>query len=333
VYDLLGICLVLATLLSVNAVASLLSAATGRLLERPLRRLPAGVRAELLFALRISPPTLALILVGLFLIPSYLGYEPYATTEIVSKKLAGFAAISAAGVVFTLWRGFRSWFATQCLLRKWLAVAQPINIPGITIPTFCLVHNFPVVAVVGSFRPRLFIAKRVLETLADEELKAAVAHEGGHLAAHDNLKRTLLRVCRDMLMIVPCGRSLDRAWSEAAECAADEEAARENAVTALNLASALVKIARMVPAGNQATMPLASCLIGVEETSGVKARIRRLLEIATNGTEDFGQRGLASILPLTGLFTLLLLAALVAINPGVLFTVHKVVERAVALLC
>jgi len=80
-----------------------------------------------------------------------------------------------------------------------------------------------VIAVVGSIRPRLFVAGQVLDSLTDEEMLAAIAHECGHLAA-DNFKRVLLRACRDMLTIVPCGRSLDRAWAENAEAAADESA-------------------------------------------------------------------------------------------------------------
>src|SRR5215510_3025996 len=98
-YELLGICLVLATLLAINALASVFTAACRPLLERPLRNEPARLRAKILFALRVCPPTIALVFVGLFLAPSYLGYEPYATTEIVSKKLAVLAIISAAGVL------------------------------------------------------------------------------------------------------------------------------------------------------------------------------------------------------------------------------------------
>ena len=47
------------------------------------------------------------------------------------------------------------------------------------------------VAVVGAFRPRLFIADHVFESLTAEELAATIAHEYGHLAAHDNFKRVV----------------------------------------------------------------------------------------------------------------------------------------------
>jgi len=246
VYELLGISLVLAALLTINAFASVAAAACWRFLDHPLRNLSAGTRAEILFTMRVGPPVVAFISVALFLVPSYVGYEPYTTAEIVSKKLATLAILSAIGVALAGWRALRSWFATRKLLREWLSGAVQMELEGMSvpIPTFRMANAFPIVAVVGTFRPRLFIAERVLATLSQDELTAAIAHEAGHLYAHDNFKRTLLRGCRDMLMIVPCGRSLDRAWAEAAECAADEQAAQQSAETALNLASALVKIGR-----------------------------------------------------------------------------------------
>src|SRR5256885_188542 len=225
-YELLGICLVLAALLTINALASLATAAVWRLLERFAPGWSPRSRVDILFAMRVSPPVLALIAVSLFLVPSYLNYEPYSTPEVVSKKLALLALVSGLGVVFAMWRCARSWWATHLLLREWLVNAHQIKLEGIDIPTFRMPHAFPIIAVVGATRPRLFIAERVMQSLTHEEVAAAIAHEGGHLAARDNFKRLLLRMCRDLLMIVPCGRSLDRAWAEAAESAADEHAAR-----------------------------------------------------------------------------------------------------------
>jgi Zn-dependent protease with chaperone function len=278
-YESLGISLALATLLTINAVASLAAAGLWRLLERPMRRCSARARAEVLFAMRVGPPAVAVISVAALLIPSYLAYEPYSTNEFVSKKLAALAILSAIGVALALSRGFRSWLATRSLLRKWLAAATPIQLPEIDVPTFRIRHPFPIIAVVGMFRPRLFIAERVIESLSQEEMVAAIAHECGHLAARDNLKRSLLRACRDALMIVPCGRSIDRAWSENAEAAADEHAADRGAAVALNLASALIEIARMVPPGARPSMPAGAFILG-NETRGVRGRVNRLLALA-----------------------------------------------------
>ena len=278
-YELLGISLVLATLLTINAVASLAAAGLWRLIERPMRRCSARTRAEVLFAMRVGPPAVALISVAALLIPSYLAYEPYSTNEFVSKKLGALAILSAIGVTLALSRGFRSWMATRSLLRKWLNAATPIQLPEIDVPTFRIQHPFPIIAVVGMFKPRLFIAERVIESLTQEEMTAAIAHECGHLAARDNLKRSLLRACRDALMIVPCGRSIDRAWAENAESAADEHAADRGSAVALNLASALIEIARMVPPGARPSMPAGAFILG-DETRGVMGRVNRLLALA-----------------------------------------------------
>ncbi|HEY5404041.1 MAG TPA: hypothetical protein VIK24_14305, partial [Pyrinomonadaceae bacterium] len=107
-YEFLGITLVLAMLLTVNAVATAAAAGLGRLLTRPLLRCSARTRAELLFVMRIGPPAIAIIWIAAFLIPSYLVYEPYQTNEFVSKKLGALAAISAIGVSCAIWRGIRS---------------------------------------------------------------------------------------------------------------------------------------------------------------------------------------------------------------------------------
>lgn len=331
-YELLGICLVLAALLTINALASLVATAVGHALQRPLRNCSARTRSDIYFALRISSPAFALISIALFLIPSYLSYEPRSTHEVVSAKLALLAMVSAAGVGFALWRGFRSSFATRSLSREWLTNATPINVDRVRIPAYHIRHPFPIIAVVGTFKPRLFIAERVLETLSKDELAAAIEHECGHIAARDNFKRSLLRVCRDVLMIVPCGRSTDRAWAESAESAADEYAALEGPAIALNLASALVRIAKMIPEGSCAVMPVAAFLVG-DETRGVKARVRRLIEIASTDYRRSVRKSVrAGFSPWLFVGALALLSAGLASTPHLLPTVHSLVEHVVTLL-
>src|SRR6185503_15661674 len=176
----------------------------------------------------------------------------------------------------------RSWLATRSLLKDWLAASTRVDLEAITVPTFILQHSFPIIAVVGALRPRLFIASHVFESLSQEELVAALAHEYGHLAAGDNFKRSVMRISRAALLLIPCGRSLDRAWSEASESAADEYAAQRSSLVALNLASALVRIAKMIPKGQQQIMPasVSTFLAGNEDTPRVRVRVRRLVELA-----------------------------------------------------
>ncbi len=246
-YTFLGITLVLALLLTINATATMSAAGVVRLFRPLLRKCSARTCAEILFVMRIGPPVIAIISIGAFMIPSYLIYEPHTTDESVSWKLGLLAALSAIGVGLAILRGLRSWLATRSLLKNWLATSTAIELDGISVPTYVFQHSFPIIAVVGAFRPRLFIADHVLESLSGEELAAAVAHEYGHLVAHDNFKRAVMRVSRAALLLIPCGRSLDRTWSEASESAADEYAAQQSSFVALNLASALVRIARMIP--------------------------------------------------------------------------------------
>src|SRR2546423_6701306 len=331
-YELLGICVMLAALALLNSCASVGVAASWRLLAPLVDSFSARTQADLLFRLGIAEPVLAAIAVALLLIPSYIGYEPRVTPEVVSKKLAALATLSVAGVAFALWRGIRSWFATIRLTKRWLSTSKRIDVPGIDIPTFQIDHPFPIIAIVGTFRPRLFIAHDVLVSLTAEELAAAIAHECGHLSARDNLKRTLLGICRDTLLLVPFGRAVDRAWAESAESAADEFAAQQTPATALNLASALVTIAKMVPAGARADVPLGAYLVGAE-AQGVKGRIKRLIEISSDGIHQRTNNALVRSLPIICLSGFAILAAMMASSAKVLIGVHAIVERAVNLLC
>jgi len=334
-YELLGTSIALAALLTINALATLTAAGIGRVLRQPLKRCTARTRAEILFALRIGPPALAIVALGAFLVPSYLIYEPYVTDERITAKLAIPAIASAIGVALAVSRGVRSWMATRSLVREWLAQATRVEKELGSVPTFRLAHSFPIVAVVGSFRPKLFIADHVLQTLTEDELAAAIAHEYGHLAALDNFKRSLLRASRSALLIIPCGRSLDRAWSEASESAADEYAAQQSANVAVNLAAALVRIARLVPQGNHQLLPTAvsTFLSGDEEPEGVKGRVRRLLELAAIDRKLQGSHAwIVRMAPWFLLALVIVVSVAIGNHAQFLATVHGLVERFVSVL-
>jgi Zn-dependent protease with chaperone function len=312
-------------------VASFAGAGLWRLIRTPLLRCSANTRAELLFALRVTPLLISTLFVATFVLPAYLLHERYGTGEVVSFKLGSLAVLSAAGILLAVSRAVRSWLATRRLLKDWLAAARPITLSAVSIPTYKLAHEFPVIAVVGMFRPRLFVAEQLLTTMSPDELQSAIAHETGHLNARDNLKRSLLRICSDTLLIIPCGRSLDRAWAETSEAAADEYAARTSSA-AVSLAAALVKIARMVPKGAHAAVPVAAFLVGTEEDRGIKARVRRLLEIASN-------KGTANHIPIRHRLTVPIISIAVPVtavvahhaDTDVLASLHSVLEYMVHL--
>jgi len=334
-YEFLGITLVLALLLTINATATLVAAGFGRASKRLLRKSSARTRAEILFVMRIGPPVIAIVAIAAFMIPSYLTYEPYGSGEVVSWKLGALAALSAVGVGLAISRGLRSWLATRSLLKEWLASSTPVRIEQIEVPTFVLRHPFPIIAVVGAIRPRLFIADQVFASLSREELAAALAHEYGHLAAHDNFKRSVMRISRAALLLIPCGRSLDRAWSEASESAADEYAAQRSSLVALNLASALVRIAKMIPKGQQQIMPasVSAFLAGNEDTPRVRVRVRRLVELAaTDPRQLVTSAPLVRFMPWIALTAVVMISIMIESRPQVLATVHSFVEEVVRFL-
>jgi len=334
-YTFLGITLVLALLLTINATATMMAAGFGRVFRRLLRKCSARTRAEILFVMRIGPPVLAIIAVAVFMIPSYLVYEPQKTDESVSWKLGLLAGLSAVGVGLAVWRGLRSWLATRSLLREWLKASTRVQFEAITVPTFILQHSFPIIAVVGAIRPRLFIASHVFESLSHEELGAALAHEYGHLAARDNFKRSVMRVSRAALLIIPCGRSLDRAWSEASESAADEYAAQKSSLVALNLASALVRIARMIPKGQRQILPasVSGFLSNSDDARGVKGRVSRLVELAAVEPDLLvSNASLVRFVPWFVLTLMVVVAVTIESRPQVLAGVHHLVEQVVIVL-
>ncbi len=306
-----------------------------RALRRRAQAWTAQTRARTLFALRILPATCALVTVGLFLLPAYIAFEPRESNESVSMKLAVCALISVLGIALAIRRGLAAWLATRRLVNVWLSRAEPVRLPGVSIPAFRIRDPFPVIAIVGAFRPRLFLAGQIFDSLEEEEMVAACAHECAHIDARDNLKRTLLRACRDALSIIPCGRSLDNAWAQESEYAADERAAGTGTNSALDLAGARVKIARLAPVDLHPVMlPKGSYMIS-ETADGVSGRVRRLVELASaRATVETHNAStpLVNRLLWTCLCALLAALALAATNREVLETTHEAIERLVFLL-
>jgi Zn-dependent protease with chaperone function len=280
-YYLIAVTLSLAVLLVLNFLVSLLATIIWRVLSPLVQNWSARRRAQLIFGLRIQPIIGTLVFITAFLLPAYFLFEPHATDEVVSVKLALLAVISVAGIATAFRRVFKTLRVTARMVSGWLENAEQLTFPGVSIPVYKISHSFPVFAIVGILRPKMFIAGQVLESLEEREVRAAIAHEFGHLAARDNFKRILLRICRDLL-IISCGESLDRAWAENVEAAADEHAAQNGGrQTALSLASALVKIARMVPVGTNPVLNSSAFLIN-GQTADITWRVKRLLVISEN---------------------------------------------------
>jgi Zn-dependent protease with chaperone function len=331
-YLLLGTCLALSALLALNAFASALAGLLWRAVAPRVAGRPAAVRARLLFALRVSPPAFAAALVFALLLPAYLLYEPPYTDERVGTKLLLLAAASAAGVLLACWRVARTWLATRRLTRDWMRHAEPFAAEGARVPAYRIRHRFPVIAVIGVLRPRLFVASQIFDALTAGELSAALAHERGHVGARDNLKRAVLQAAQDaLLLLAPLGRALRREWQQESELAADEFAASADPDAALDLASALVKISRLIPAGARPTLPAGAHLLG-EVEDGLSRRVRALLRLASSPGDALASRRLRALRPLKVALCLCLCAAVAPLlaHAGILNATHAAIESVVA---
>ena len=175
----------------------------------------------------------------------------------------------------------------------------------------------------------------MLESLSEEELAAAIAHEYGHLAAGDNFKRSVMRISRAALLIIPCGRSLDRAWSEASESAADEHAAQaefaRGSQPRVGFGADCENDSKGTTSGDAAAV--SAFLVGSEDAPGVKVRVRRLVELSATDPRLLASN--ASIVRFVPWFVLTLVVVIgvtIESRPQVLAAVHDFVEHVVHVL-
>jgi Zn-dependent protease with chaperone function len=314
-----GLALGLAWFLAVNAAASLLTLAVLRFGPGPRGSTRPARRARALFALRLFPAGASTLAVLLYFVPAYLAHEPFGTGETVGLPLLGVAFLAGALLAAAAGRGLRSWRETRWLARALAQGAEPVSLPGVGLPAYRIRHPFPVVGVLGVHRPTLYVADQVLSGLDDAERAAVFDHELAHVASHDNLRHWLMRACPDLLILFPAGEALSRSWLTATEEAADEAAARRAPRAALDLADALVKVARLVPRGRPALVPA----LALQNGDDIARRVERLLQDFAP-TEEPRRSGWA-------LAGLVLLVALPLYPPSLRF-VHDLTERLLAFL-
>lgn len=95
----------------------------------------------------------------------------------------------------------------------------------------------------GWRRPRIVISTGTLSTLTDEELRAALAHELGHVRHRDIFRGWLLLVLRSLQWFNPFAQAVGRRAAQEMEWRADDQAAALTGAP-LALAHALVRCAR-----------------------------------------------------------------------------------------
>jgi Zn-dependent protease with chaperone function len=215
---------------------------------------PPRTQTQVLAALRLAPIWCSVLAATLSLI-AFLRLEPPDARDTLGLLLPIAAVATLGGFGRRVARAFAAWRDTERTLTRWQMEGT----------------GFPTVAVVGIVRPQLYVSRQVVAACDRTELDAMIAHEMAHVSARDNLTR-FLYLCAPFAP-ARIARELEEAWISAADEAADDIASTDQQ-SALALASALTKVARLALNGQSPTLHASAIL----SDGGIERRVRRLLQ-------------------------------------------------------
>lgn len=260
-----------------------------------------------LLALRLLPSVLSVFVVLALCVPSYLRFEPRVAEEEVGFACLAAAILGALTCVVAMYRALGALIRSSLYVRRCGGLKSRID--GETV---WIVEQNAGFALAGIMRPRLLISERAMRELSGDQLAVALRHECAHRVSRDNFKRLLILLAPAMY---PKLRALEQAWIKCAEWAADDRASAGDAEQSATLASALVRVARLQCGTG---MPaLITSLVEADEDFSV--RVDRLLHAAPVSEPNFRGEGIA-------LAGAMLFIASIAMDPGVLRIVHRMLE-------
>jgi len=234
---------------------------------RPLKPLHVAQQsvAGVLFALRVLPLFGSIVITFALVVPSFRLLEPRSVHEGMGVMALLLGVCALLLIIYSVLRLIAAQTRTTRLVTRWLEGAQPLQADADSTVTFQARREAPPLTLVGVCNPRVLVSESTVALLSHDELHVALKHELEHLKSHDNLKKLIFRLCP-----FPGMATLESAWSQAAELAADD-AAVSNPCDAVDLAAALVKLSRLVPIE---AVPV--CIMGFVAGS-LSQRVARLL--------------------------------------------------------
>jgi Zn-dependent protease with chaperone function len=308
----LCIALCLAVLFLVLSAAIAVSLPLSSVVQRFAVRAAPASAADAIFGIRLAPFVLAgMAGIGL-VIPAFLEFEPRSTREMLDWPLLALAICGAAVLLVIACRMAAMLRATRRLERRWMADSVRLDLEGVGCPVYCVKSATSLLAVTGTFRPRIFISAEISQALNLQELSAALEHEMAHLGSFDNLKQLLLR---SLALPFTAFRALDGLWVSASEIAADEDAVR-NGASALELSSALVKVGRL-SSRLKAPKLAASHLVPDGCSASTSIRAAHLSELLNRDVVPDGRRSRLALISMGFVLVAIYCASLSALLPAV----------------
>ncbi len=217
---------------------------TPALLPR-LARIAPATRTDAILLARSLPLGLAVSALALIFLPAWWRHEPDNTGETASWFLLTAALISLLPLLLGLCRAVRMFLRTRDRLLVWRgrgrshgALTAPFEVVEVKSDDLAL-------CVGGYLRPTIYASTEVMKSLEPSEFEAALAHEVSHAESRDPLRLLWMGSCPDFLQWFSLDAPWRQAFARACEFAADAGAARGNQEIALDLASALLKVARL----------------------------------------------------------------------------------------
>lgn len=212
---------------------------------------------------------------------------------------AGFHGLVVVGVAYATWDRWRAWRVVRVSLRAVRegavlledGFARAARQVGLDADRLRVVDGLPSPAfTVGWWRPRVYVARALVDLLPTDELAAVLAHERAHVMRRDPLRLSALRFLASVLFWLPALRRLSADAADEAEIVADDEAAARTG--ALTLASALVHLGawRTSPTVARAAVGISS---GFQHPELLARRVRRLVGETSTPTTHVTRRSIA----------------------------------------
>jgi hypothetical protein len=169
-----------------------------------------------------------------------------AAVLLLTLAILGTAVLKVA--LASTWRQHRAY-------RAFTAHVGPIEplgrVPGVNVIT----DSRPQAFCAGYLRPSVYVSRRTVDLLTDDELDAVLAHEHHHRRLRDPLRIACGRILSEALFFIPVLKSLVAREADVAELRADQAAvcSREGGEAAL--ASALLAFNESGPPGSTGISP------------------------------------------------------------------------------